>query len=326
MIKKIIFLLFAFLLASVASAADDFRVVSLQILKPARQPVSFTGRSPAIYAMLYITEINGEQHAFRNDSTQVVEAALGIKETLEEFEALADYDVPVYNFYSFCADTTHCADSIEVITDNDLLIIVKNITIVPYQRIERRTDDYSDYFNVGSYAVYTATFEVYDTITREYSHRETLTDTLLWDKNTLNAEQALTELPSTAEAAQFAATEVGKLYARRLAPYWLTVQRFFFVPSQRDLERAATHAENEEWGEAMKIWEQYAGHNNRKTAAQSAFNMALACEVNGNYELSLEWLQYAEKLYPIKEIAGYRAILQRRLNESAFLEKQLQDL
>lgn len=326
MIKKIIFLFFAFLLASVASAEDDFRVVSLQILKPAKQPVSFMGRTPAIYAMLYITEINGEQQTFRNDSVHVVETAIGIKETLEEFEALADYDVPVYNFYSFCADTSACADSIEVITDNDLLIIIKNITIMPYQRIERRMNDYSDYFNVGSYAAYTATFEVYDTITREYSHRETLSDTLVWEKNILNAEQALAELPSTTEAAQFAATEVGKLYARRLAPYWLTVQRFFFVPSHKDLQQAATHAENEKWGEAMKIWEQYAGHNNRKTAAQSAFNMALACEVNGNYELSLEWLQYAEKLYPIKEIAGYRAVLQRRLNESAFLEKQLQDL
>jgi hypothetical protein len=324
---KTIFLFLSLLLMPVVSAADDFRVVSLQILKPAKQPVSFTGRSPAIYAMLYVTETDDEQYSFRNDSTHAVEAAIGVKETLEEFESLADYDVPVYNFYSFCDDTATCAGNIEVITENDLLIIVKNITITPFQSIEKRyTDSYDEYFNVGSYAVYSATFEVYDTITKEYFHQETLTDTLVWDENTLNAEQALTELPSTTDAAQFAAAEAGKLYARRLAPYWLTVQRFFFVPSHKDLQRAATYAENSEWSEAMKIWEQYAGHNNRKTAAQSAFNMALACEVNGNYELSLEWLQYAEKLYPIKEITGYRAILQRRLNESASLEKQLQDL
>jgi hypothetical protein len=310
-----------------ATAADDFRVVSLQVLKPARQPASFTGRTPAIYAMLYVTETNGEQHTFRNDSLHAVEAAIGVKETLEEFESLADYDVPVYNFYSFCADTASCTDSIEVITDNDLLIVVKNITITPFQRIERRyTEGYGDYFNVGSYAAYTVVFELYDTITRTYSHKETLSDTLLWEKNTLNAEEALAELPSATEAARFAAAEAGKLYARRLTPYWLTVQRFFFVPSGKDLQQAATYAENSEWSEAMRIWEQYAGHNNRKTAAQSAFNMALACEVNGDYELSLEWLQYAEKLYPVKEIAVYRTIIQRRLNESANLEKQLQDL
>ena len=325
--KGLLAILVLLLWASAATAADDYRVVSLQVLKPARQPVAFTGRTPAIYAMLYVTETNGEQHTFRNDSLHTVEAAIGIKETLEEFESLADYDVPVYNFYAFCADTATCPDSIEVITDNDLLILVKNITVTPFQRVERRqADGYGDYFYVGSYAVYTAVFEVYDTITRTYSRRETLSDTLAWDKNTLNTEQALAELPSTAEAAQFAAAEAGKLYARRLAPYWLTVQRFFFVPSNKDLQQAATHAENSEWSEAMKIWERYAGHNNRKTAAQASFNMALACEVNGEYELSLEWLQYAEKLYPFKEIAGYRAILQRRLNESANLEKQLQDL
>jgi hypothetical protein len=327
MTKKNLTVMFFLLWASVAAAADDYRVVSLQVLKPARQPVAFTGRTPAIYAMLYVTETNGEQHTFRNDSLHTVEAAIGIKETLEEFASLADYDVPVYNFYAFCADTVSCADSIEVITENDLLILVKNITVTPFQRIERRyTDSYDNYFYVGSYAAYTAVFEVYDTITRTVTHTETLSDTLVWDKSTLDTEQALSELPSTAEAAQFAAAEAGKLYARRLAPYWLTVQRFIFVPSYKDLQRAATHAENSEWSEAMKIWEQYAGHNNRKTAAQSAFNMALACEVNGEYELSLEWLQYAEKLYPVKEIAGYRAILQRRVNESARLEKQLQDL
>ena len=325
--KRLTTIFVLLLWAVAATAADDYRVVSLQVLKPARQPVEFTGRTPAIYAMLYVTDTNGERHTFHNDSLHTVEAAIGIKETLEEFESLADYDVPVYNFYAFCADTTACADNIEVITDNDLLILVKNITVTPFQQVERRyTDSYGDYFYVGSYAVYTAAFAVYDTITHTYSHTETLSDTLIWDKNTLNTEQALAELPTTAEAAQFAAAEAGKLYARRLAPYWLTVQRFFFVPSYKDLQQAATHAENAEWNEAMKIWEQYAGHNNRKTAAQSAFNMALACEVNGDYELALEWLQYAEKLYPVKEIAGYRTILHRRLNESANLEKQLQDL
>ncbi|MDR1405918.1 MAG: DUF6340 family protein [Prevotellaceae bacterium] len=324
---KIALLISLILAAPALSAADDFRVVSLQVLKPVKQPVSFTGRTPAIYTMLYVTGTDGEQHTLRNDSIHAVEAAIGIKEALEEFESLADYDVPVYNFYSFCAGTDTCADSIEVITENDLFIIVKNITITPFQRIEQRSSDgYGNYFNVGSYAVYTADFEMYDALTNEYSHRETLSDTLLWDRNTLDAEQALDELPSTADAAAFAAAEAGKLYARRLAPFWLTVQRFFFVPSNRDMQTAAVHAENSEWLEAMNIWEQYAGHNNRKTAAQSAFNMALACEVNGDYELSLEWLQYAEKLYPIKEIAGYRAVLRRRLNESDNLEKQLQDL
>ncbi|MDR3350191.1 MAG: DUF6340 family protein [Prevotellaceae bacterium] len=315
-----------FLPWALTAAADDYRVVSLQVLKPAKEPLSFTGRTPAIYAMLYVSETTGEQHTFRNDSLHAVTAAIGVKETLEEFASLAEYDLPVYSFYSFCAGPASCTGTVEAITDNDLIIAVKNVTITPFRRIERRGDNGDGYFNAGSYAAYTATFEVYDTITRSYTHRETLSDTLLWEKNTLNAAQSLTELPSTAEAAQLAAAEAGKLYARRLAPYWLTVQRFFFVPSHRDLQRAAALAENSEWNEAMKIWEQYAGHNNRKTAAQAAFNMALGCEVNGDYELSLEWLQYAEKLYPVKEIAPYRSILQRRLNESARLEKQLQDL
>jgi hypothetical protein len=320
--KKIILLVALVLLASAASAADDFRVVSFQILKAAKQPLSFAGRTPAIYAMLYVAENNGEQTTFRNDSLQAVETAMGIKEALEEFTTLADYDIPVYNFYSFCKDTT-CVNNLESITENDLLVIVKDVKIVAYQRAERIDENY---FTVGIYASYTATFEVYDAVTREYSHKETLSDTLVWDKNTSDIEQTLSELPSLEEATQLAAVEIGKSYARRLSPFWITVQRFFFIPSNKDLQQAADYAENADWSEAMKIWEQYAGNSNRKTAAQSAFNMALACEINGNYELAMEWLQYAEKLYTIKEVNGYRAILQRRINESSTLEKQLQDL
>ncbi|MDR0729123.1 MAG: DUF6340 family protein [Prevotellaceae bacterium] len=328
--RKILFLISFTLVATTVSAADDYRIVTIQILKSTKNAVSFAGRSPAVYATLYVTETDGAQYTFRNDSTTAVATAIGIKEALEEFESLADYDVPVYNFYSFCTDSLHCNDTLDAgATGHDLFIIVKNVLIAPYQRIEKQySDDYGHYFTVGTYAPYKATFVVYDAMSKTYSHQETLSDTLVWAKDTWDDNLARTqsELPSIEEAAPLAAAEIGRLYTRTLAPFWLSVQRFFFVPSAKDLRTAAEHAENGEWDEAMTIWEQYAGHNNRRVAAQSAFNVALACEVNGHYELALEWLQYAEKLYVIREIAGYRAILQRRMNESRILQEQLQDL
>lgn len=326
--KRILFLASFAWVATAASAADDYRVITIQILKSTKDAVSFSGRSPAIYATLYVSETGGEPYTFRNDSLTAVETAIGVKEALEEFESLADYDVPVYTFYSFCADSLPCHDTIDDdATGHDLFIVVRNVRIAPYQHIEKRySDDYGNYFNVGVFAPYEATFAVYDAAGKTCSHEVALSDTLVWSKDTWDVNQALTELPSTDEAAHLAATEIGRLYARRLAPFWLSVQRFFFVPSANDLRKAAEHAENGEWTDAMQIWERYAGHNNRRVAAQAAFNMALACEVDGHYELALEWLQYAEKLYAIREIAGYRAILQRRANESRILQQQLQDL
>jgi len=325
--KKLTLLLSLTLFASAASAADDIRIISVQIMKSAKQPLSFIDRSPAIYAVLYVTDTTGAQYTLGNDSLTAIEAAMSLKETLEEYDALAEYDIPVYNFYSFCTDSTTCPYSVKAITDHDLAIIVKHLSILPYRKAEKKyTDNYGEYFHVGVYVPYTATLEVYDAATNEYSHKETLSDTLFWDKNTMDIEPALAELPDDNEAKLIAAAEIGRLYAQRLAPYWRTVQRFFFVPSGTELQHAADYAENAEWAQAMAIWEKYAGNNNRKTAAQAAFNMALGCEVKGNYELALEWLQYAEKIYSIFEITGYKAILQRRINESNLLEKQLQDL
>ncbi|MDR1681546.1 MAG: DUF6340 family protein [Prevotellaceae bacterium] len=326
--KKIL-LLIPFAVAAIAvSAADDYRVISIQILKSTKDAVSFNNRAPAVYAALYVTETDGERHTFRNDSLTAVTTAVGIKEALEEFESLADYDVPVYTLYAFCLDGQPCNDTIDTTaTGHDLFIVVKEVRITSYQHVEKRYTDNDDmYFNVAVGAPYEAVFAVYDAASRTWSHAETLTDTLLWEEDTWDVNKSLERLPSTDDALQLAAAEVGRLYARTLAPFWLSVQRFFFVPSAKDLRTAADYAENGDWNAAAVIWEQYAGHNNRRVAAQSAFNMALACEVDGRYELALEWLQYAEKLFPVREIAGYRVILQRRINESTILQKQLQDL
>jgi len=335
--KKFCLIVFFALLVSAASAADDYRVVSIQVLKAAQYPVSFVGRTPAIYSMQYVTDTDGTNYTFRNDTLLAHEAALGIKNTLEEWQTLADYDIPVYDFYAFCNNQGACNDSVNAIKDYNLLILVREIAVVaPFLRAAKYNyNDYYDsdyYFKIGIYAPYTATFEIYDADTQRFLHKETMSDTLLWQEDVSDFQYRNSEnygaknLPSLSEAASLAAAEVGKKYAAKLAPQWISVQRFFFVPSGRELKQAADYAEASQWDEAMKIWAQQAGSANRKVAGQSAFNMALGCEVTGRYELALEWLMYAEKLYTIGEIAGYRAILQRRINESKTLEKQLQDL
>ncbi len=324
--KKIILLVSCLALSLAAKAADDYRIVPVQVLKPVKQPVVFTGRAPAIYAVLYVVSAEGEPYRYKNDSLSVSKAALGIKAALEESAALADYDIPVYNYYIFCQDSAHCSDIVAPITDNDLLIVVKDVKVLPYQQFEKAYRGYSEYFYANTYAPYGAQFELFDTVTKQYSHRETMADTLVWSNAVSSLNIADAGIPAIDEARQLAAAEIGKLYAQTLQPYWKTVQRFFFVPNNKDMRKAAEYAENSQWENAMKIWEQYAAANNRQIAAQAVFNMALGCEIGGHYELALEWLQLAEKLYPVKEVKGYQAILQRRIAEDKILEKQLQDL
>jgi len=324
--KKTLFLVVFILSLSAARGADNFRVVSIQILKPAKQSVSFDGRSVAIYATQYVSKVSGENYTFRNDTAQSRAIAISLKTSLEEWDVLQDYDIPVYDFYAFC-ERENCDDNIQSVSDYNLLIAVKEVSISADQRIERKySDDYGNYFLMGMYAPYKVVFEIYDVEKDQFLCKETLADTLVWEKSVLDINKGLQSLTTKDEATEYAIEEIGKLFAQRLLPYWTSVERFFFVPSGRDFTKAAEYAENSQWDEAMKIWEQYAGSNNRRAAAQSAFNMALVCEINGNYELALEWLAFAEKTYSIQEIGGYRRILQRRINESKVIEEQLQDL
>ena len=300
--KKTLLLVVFILSLSAAQGADDFRVVSIQILKAAKQSISFDGRSVAIYATQYVSKVSGENYTFRNDTAQSRAVAIALKSSLEEWETLQNYDIPVYDFYAFC-EGGNCDDNIQSVSDYDLLIAVKEIEMLTDRRIERKySDDYGNYFLIGMHAPYKVTFEIYDVEKKQFLCKETLADTLVWEANVLDVNKVLQSVPSEDEAVEYAVEEVSKLFARQLVPYWTSVERFFFIPSGRDFTKAAEYAENSQWGEAMKIWEQHAGSNNRRVAAQSAFNMALVCEINGNYELALEWLAFAEKTYSIQEI------------------------
>jgi hypothetical protein len=58
---------------------------------------------------------------------------------------------------------------------------------------------------------------------------------------------------------------------------------------------AYNHALAFAWDEAMKIWMELVKGDNAKEVACAAFNMSVACEMQGNFELAQKWLDLSQK-------------------------------
>jgi len=104
--------------------------------------------------------------------------------------------------------------------------------------------------------------------------------------------------------------------ASKIAPIWLNDKRLLFHIGSKEMEKAALFAINGQWIEAASEWQKVFALKNRKLCAKAAFNMALANEMLGKFDLALEWLIKASNYYPLPEVDNYTITIQDRINNS----------
>ena len=118
--------------------------------------------------------------------------------------------------------------------------------------------------------------------------------------------------------------ESGVKTARRLAPWWTDLHRFFFTIITQNSMKGTTFLKEGNWQEAAEIWRPYTGSSNKMMAAKACFNMALTCEMANNIPAALEWLKKSEDLGMLGYfIKLYRSRLIKRKAETDKLDEQM---
>ena len=118
--------------------------------------------------------------------------------------------------------------------------------------------------------------------------------------------------------------ESGVKTARRLAPWWTDLQRFFFTMMTQNSMNGTTFLKEGNWREAAEIWRPYTGSKNKMMAAKACFNMALTCEMANNIPAALDWLKKSESHGMLDYfIKSYRSILTKRKSETEKLDEQM---
>jgi len=118
--------------------------------------------------------------------------------------------------------------------------------------------------------------------------------------------------------------EAGVLSARRLAPWWTTLQRYYFGMGQSGFATAGGFLQKGKWREAAEIYRPVTESKRKQKAAKACFNMSLTCEMANNIPAALEWLKQSEKLGMNEYyIDDYRPKLILRKSETEKLNGQM---
>ena len=145
-------------------------------------------------------------------------------------------------------------------------------------------------------------------------------DSLLWDLNpTLSDHDVVNE----------ASQHTGFTLVNQLVPHWKSVERIYFDGGNPDMRDAAVSLREGDWQEAGRLWKNlYDSLKKGKLKSRAAFNMALACEVQGMMSEAVEWIEKAKSCATKgseedRAALFYSTILQERAKDFQLLNLQM---
>jgi len=117
----------------------------------------------------------------------------------------------------------------------------------------------------------------------------------------------------------------GQEYALRISPLWETVTRKYYDWSGNLSRQAMEFADQGDWLSAARIWNKETSNSKKSVAAMACLNMAVACEMEDNLEMSVYWAKRSDSLAPYKILTqDYLEVLKQRLEDRAMLSRQME--
>ncbi len=167
-------------------------------------------------------------------------------------------------------------------------------------------------------------FRLYDLQNRTIQDEFRFNHQLGWSSVGPSPQEAINALLNKREATDRVSYIIGELYAARISPSWITLERDYYKKGGgREMKQAYRLAYVNNWNEAAEIWEGVEGSSGRKTAGRAAYNLAIAMEVLGRLEEAKTWASKAYARYGNKNAREYNRLLERRIKNNLRLENQL---
>lgn len=154
-------------------------------------------------------------------------------------------------------------------------------------------------------------------------------DTLMWNTESEFLRYAAKELPPRKDAVLNAADVMGIRWVQNLFPHWVEVQRLYYTSGQVELKTTEQMVKEGKWLDAAIIWKANVNNPNKNIAAKSMFNLAVACEMQGDLEAALDWVIKSYQVFGNKNqvhsdhCIQYITILGQRKLDLKLIEKQV---
>jgi hypothetical protein len=124
------------------------------------------------------------------------------------------------------------------------------------------------------------------------------------------------------EAVKQVANKAGHGYANRILPYWIRVNREYFIKGNYSFKMAMRKARTGNWDGAAALWEAETHNAHNKIAGRACYNMAIISEINGDLDKAIQWAQIAYEEHGTRLSLRYINQLKWRKTEMERLKSQ----
>lgn len=194
-------------------------------------------------------------------------------------------------------------------------------------RKEKRTKDEEVYYVTVFHADLTvnvnAGWRIYDQKNHRIIDQKTFRDVKNWSSKGNTPDDALHKLPNKRRAINDAAIFAGNRFAVRISPTWTHSSRIYYTGKIDDFKLAKKYVQNKDWDMAIAIWKHHVDDPEPKIGGRACFNMGIASEMKGEFDIALKWMKKAYYDYDIKKAQQYINILNKRIIDQQKLDEQM---
>ena len=322
--KNLLYLMFICIGTTSCIITDDARSTQIEIMKPGL----FNFPENIKTVALINTVSNNNDNSFRYDDGQRIER---------------DTTITYRDLSNTCIDALAWALKKEgyfskVINYRDSLTNISLLNVGPFypKRLFQKTksdlciflNDFdfniavlngSDYVveNIVSLS-WTIIYKM-DTLAYTYKQRDTLTFTAI------DFPSGLADNMKIRMVANNSSTFLGRTFCSKIIPTWIPVDRFYYTSNNRDMLQAEKYAKNNNWLQAAALWNKQTKNKNLRIAAKASYNMALACEMEGNPDAAIDWLIRSHAILK-KNNETHKMNCQHYINTLVLRKKEIEKL
>jgi hypothetical protein len=216
----------------------------------------------------------------------------------------------------------HKLDALVVLEHFDSDSHIEMSTEIRQEKIKEQTVPVK-YFIANARLNVRTHWKMYDDSTGNIVDMHPSADYVTFKREGKSELEARNSLPSKREAINRAGSEAGCSYGERIAPYYISVQRMYYKKGSSYLKQAADFVKRNRWQQATDVWKKEASSSDPEVAGRANYNMALACEKEGNLKLAIEYAKTSRDKYQNDKAIYYLRVLENRMRDQAVLEQQL---
>jgi hypothetical protein len=138
----------------------------------------------------------------------------------------------------------------------------------------------------------------------------------------INPVVAAAGLINRKDAVKEAGAQNGRAYAQRIIPYWIRVNRDYYIKGSDNFTVGTRMARTGNWKGAEEMWNKETSNPDKTIAGRACYNMAIVSEINGDLNKAIEWAQKSYENYNNHLALTYVNILRNRKVNDNILQDQ----